>query len=208
MRTAEGVNAFSAGIVERLQYFIEQFENLVYVPVLEAFVEMCNDHLSPDDINRILSEADGKAYEGDILEVYNATCSIDVLSSTKLAVRRAAAQLLPMLLQLVQAQPVQDSLVAQSRKFDYAELLDEALELGGWNINSLIVEMTEEDQKRSQQNPAAIKAMSDMQKMQMQQQNDLQKIEQTGIARAGVAVIKHSLAASDKAEAAGGILGQ
>src|SRR5260221_504691 len=82
LRTAQGVNAFQSDITNRLQYFIDIFSNLVFIPVLNAFIEMCNEHLKPSQINEILADEDGKAYEGDIMEVYNATTSVDVLTTT------------------------------------------------------------------------------------------------------------------------------
>jgi hypothetical protein len=133
LRTAEGVQAFSTSVVEKLQYFIEIFTELVFVPVLEAFLELCADYLTPKQINEILSERDGKEYSGDILDVYNASCDIKVLASSKLAAKKAAIQLIPMLVQMLQSDAVQDSLVIQGKKFNYAELLEETVKLMGWD---------------------------------------------------------------------------
>jgi hypothetical protein len=109
-RTAEGISAFTGDVVQRLQYFLEIFINLVFVPTLEAFIEMCDEHLTPEQIQQILSEDQGKSYEGDILDVYNAHTKIDIVAGTKLTSKIAAAQLAPLIIQLVSSQPVQDSL--------------------------------------------------------------------------------------------------
>jgi hypothetical protein len=194
LRTAEGVQAFSASIEGKLQYFIEIFSDLVYVPVLEAFIEMCNEHLEPDDINMILSEEDGKEYQGDIMDIYNCTCNVEVLSSTKLANRKSIAQLVPLLLQMVSAQPVQDSLSQQGKKFNYAELISEAVDLAGWDVDQLIVDMSPEDMQRMQMmNQAMVRAQSDQAKMQQKHANDLEDIQAQGEAKAGVQVIRSLL---------------
>ena len=194
LRTAQGVNAFQSDITNRLQYFIEIFSNLVFIPVLEEFVELCNNHLKPSQVNAILTDVQGKAYQGDVMDVYNAQTHIDVLSTTKLAARKASAQLIPMLIQMLSAAPVQDSLTQQNKKFNYAELVTEALDLAGWDAEELIQDMTPEDQQRAQQmNPAAAKAQGDAQKQQLTDQGKLKQIEAKGTADAGVDVVKHLL---------------
>lgn len=196
LRTAEGVQSITGDVTQRLQYFLEIFSEMVFVPVLESFVELCNDYLTPKQINEILSEADGKAYEGDVMEVYNATCSIDVLSGTKLTTRVAAAQLAPMLIQLIQTEAVQDALTAQGKKFDFEEFLDETLELMGWDINSLIVDMTPEDQQRAMaMNEAASRAAAMQQVEAQKHQNDIDTINEKGVVQAGVAVVKQAVKA-------------
>ena len=194
LRTAQGVNAFQADVTSRLQYFIDIFSNLVFVPVLNAFVEMCNDHLKPSDINRILNEEDGKDYDGDVMEVYNASTSLNVLATTQLAARKATAQLIPQLIQLVSAAPVQDSLTQQGKKFNYEEMVEEALDLAGWDADSLIVDMTADDLQRAQQmNPAAAKAAGDAQTQQLENQGKLQQIQEQATGKAGVEIVKHIL---------------
>lgn len=208
LRTAEGVNAFNQGIVDKLQYFIEIFSDLVFVPALEAFLEMCKRKLQPKDIQAILSEEDGKAYQGSILDVYNGKCNIQVLSSTKLAARRAAANLVPMLLQFVGMPAVQDSLAAQGKKFNYTEFLEEAVDLAGWDINSLVVTATPEDLQRTMMmQPGAQKAQADTAKVQQETAGQIQvvqaKAEADGLAKAGVLAIKHAFeeSATDKTQA-------
>jgi hypothetical protein len=191
LRTASGIQSYQGNTVERLQYLLEIFCDMVFVPVLEAFLEMCADHLTKEQMQQILTESEGKAYEGDILEVYNATCNVEVLAGTKLASKQAAAQLVPMLAQLVGQEPFQTSLAAQGNKFDYQELLDEALELSGWDIDSLIVPMTPEDQQRAQQNNAAlIKAQTAAQQEQQKHANDMDLVNEKGTVQAGTAIIR------------------
>jgi hypothetical protein len=204
LRTASGIQSYQGNVVERLQYLLEIFCDMVFVPTLEAFLEMCADHLTKEQIQQILTETDGKTYEGNVLDVYNATCDVEVLAGTKLASKQAAAQLIPMIIQLVTQAPVQDSLSVQGKKFDYAELLDESLELSGWDLNSLIVDMTPEDQQRLQQQNAAIqKAQSDAQVEQLKHQNDLSLVNEKGTVQAGVSIIRQlAKSHADEASAA------
>ena len=192
LRTAQGIQSYTGNVVERLQYFLEIFCDMIFVPVLEAFIEMCNDHMTPKQINAILTEVEGKEYAGNILDVYNATCGVTVAAGTQLAAKQAAAQLIPMIISLVTMQPVQNSLQIQNKKFDYAELLDEALELAGWDLDSLIVDMTPEDQKRAQEmNAAVAKGMADAQLQAQKHQDDLENIDAKGTVQAGVAIVKN-----------------
>src|SRR6185503_5481154 len=75
LRTAQGVQAFNEGVVDKLQNFIEKFSERVFIPALEAFLDIIHNNLQPADINKILTELEGKAYQGDsILDVYNTRC--------------------------------------------------------------------------------------------------------------------------------------
>lgn len=202
LRTAEGVNSFNQGVVDKLQYFIEIFSEMVFIPVLEAFLDVCRDNLQPADIQKILSDADGKAYEGDVLEVYNADCEIQVLSSTKLAARRAAANLVPLLLQFVQAPAVSAALTAQNKKFDFAEFLSEVVDLSGWDVNSLIVDASPQEVQQSMMMlPGAQKAQMDAQVAATAQKNALEQIDAQGIMKAGVKVIDYTLKKGDDLQA-------
>jgi len=200
LRTAQGVQAFNEGVVDKLQNFIEKFSERVFIPALEAFLDIIHNNLQPADINKILTELEGKAYQGDsILDVYNTRCRVQVLASTKIAARKAAAQLAPLIMNLVMAPAVQEALAAQGVKFNFTEFLEQVVDLAGWDVNSLIVKATPEDIQRALQIQAgqAVKAQTDLQKQQQQAQDALQQIEEKGFVQAGVAVVKHGLEASE-----------
>lgn len=205
LRTAEGVNAFTEGATDKLQYFIEIFADNVFIPALESFLDVMHNKLQPADIQHILGEVDGKAYLGDELDIYNAQCTVQILSSTKLAARRATAQLVGLLLQMVTAQPVQDSLTAQGMKFNYAELVEEAIDLAGWDVNSLIVPASPAELQRAMQmaNPQMAVAQAQAAGKQQDQQNALEQIEANGMMRAGVNIISHAVKSSVSQEPGG-----
>jgi hypothetical protein len=193
MRTAAGVNSFSADVTQRLEYFLEIFCDLVFEPVLTAFLEMCCDKLEPAQINEILVEAEGKAWQGDVLDIYNAKAKIDLACAGKLSARVAATNLVPQIITLLSNAAVQQSFNVQGVKFDYANFAEQVLELQDWDAGALIVPMTKEDQQRVlQQNPAAIKAASDQQLAAQVHQNDLEDIDRKAMAQGTIAVIKQA----------------
>ena len=194
MRTGSGVQAFQGDITQRLQYFMEQYIDLVFVPVLEAFLVSIFENLAPDHIQQILSDEDGKAFEGDILDVYNADTKIEIISGVKLTVRQAAAQTAPLLIQLLSNEAVQSSLQVQGVKFDYANFTEEFVELMGWDMDALFVPMTKDDlQRAAQQNPQAVRNAGQQQLEQQKHQNDLDLVDAKGAAQAQVAVVRSHL---------------
>jgi hypothetical protein len=181
LRTGTGVQAFNGDVIQRLQYFCEIFLELVLVPTLEAFLALCKKKLTPEQINQILSEEDGKAYQGNILDIYNADIKVEILAGVKLTTRQAAAQLAPLVLQMVQSDAVHQALLVRGETFDLGEFLKEYLELMGWPVDALVVPATQEDLQRAQQlNPAAIKAQSDQQLEAQKHQNALDLVDAKG----------------------------
>lgn len=194
MRTAEGVQAFSSGVQTRLQYFIDIWADLVFIPVIEHYIELAKTHLTEEHIKSILDDADEQAYEGDILEIYNGTFNIEVSPATKLAAKRAMAQLLPMLMQFFQSEPVQNALMAQNKKVDFVELAEQAMSLTGWPSDDIIVDATpQEVQQYLQTQPGVVAAQQQGANMAQAHQNMLEQIEAKGQANAGVDVVKHIL---------------
>ena len=191
LRTGTGVQALTGDVIQRLQYFLEIFINNIYLPVLEDFLEMCLDNLQPEQINHILTEEEGKAWEGDVLDVYTAQCSVDVLAGANLMAKYAAAQLAPTIIQLVSSAPVQDSLEVQNKKFDYEEFFTEVLELSGWDVNSLIVPMTPQDTQRAAARvQAQAKGVADRQLQAQKHQDMMAEINEKGTVAAGVYMVK------------------
>jgi len=194
MRTGSGVQAFQGDITQRLQYFMEIYLDMVFIPVLKAFLAHAKEHLTPDQINQILGDETGKTFEGDILDVYNADVKIEIISGVKLTTKQAAAQAAPLILQFLQNAAVQDSLQVQARKFDYAGFAEEYLELMGWDIDQLFVAMTDADLKRAQeQNQAMSRANGMMQLQQQKHSDDLDTIDKKSADQASIAVLRSHL---------------
>ena len=194
MRTAEGVQAFASDVIQRLQYFLEIFIDLIYIPVLEMFLELLHDHLTVEQVNEILTAEEGKAYEGDITDVYNAELELDVVAGANMMAKFAAAQLAPMIIQLVSAGPVADQLEVAGKKFDYAEFITETVDMMGWDVENLIVDMTQEDLQRLQQkNVAMQRVQGDLMLQQAKHQDNLAEIDAKASGQAGVATVRSIL---------------
>ncbi len=191
LRTGSGVQALTGDVIQRLQYFLEIFINMIYLPTLEKFMLLCMEHLQPEDINRILTEEEGKEWGGDIVDIYNAQIGIDVLAGADLTARAASAQLAPLIIQLLSAPAVQSSLQVQAMKFDYANWAADMLDAQGFDVDHYFRKMTEDDLKRMQeQNTAYAKGQQDQVTESLKHQNDLENINEKGTVQAGVALVK------------------
>lgn len=194
MRTGSGVQAFQGDITQRLQYFMEMYIDLVFIPVLKAFLEHSKENLTPDQINQILGDEDGKAFESDILDLYNADVKIEIIAGVKLTTKQAAAQAAPLIIQLLQNAAVQDSLQVQAKKFDYATFVEEYMELVGWDIDQLFINMTKEDLARAQaQNQAAIRNQGQLDLQDKKHKDDIDTVDKKSADQASIAVLRSHL---------------
>lgn len=194
MRTAEGVNAFAGDVILRLQYWLEIFIDLVYLPTLEAFLEVMHEHLTPEQVNEILTSEEGKAYEGDITDVYNAETDVDVIAGANMMAKFAAAQLAPMIIQLVSSGPVAQQFETAGKKFDYTEFISETLDMMGWDLENLITDMNPADLQRvKEQNAALQRVQGDMALQQGKHQDNLSEIDAKASGQAGVAAVRQIL---------------
>lgn len=193
LRTGTGVNTLQGDVIQRLQYFLEIFIGQIYLPVLEEFLELCFDHLQPEQIHHILDDEGEKAWEGDVIDIYNAQIDVDVLGGANLMAKYAAAQLAPTIMQLVSSAPVQDSLQIQNKKFNYSEFAQEVVELLGWDPGPLFADMTPEDQQRAMARvQAQAKGLADQRLQAQKHQDDMENINEKGTVAAGVAVVKQA----------------
>jgi len=191
LRTGSGVQTFQGDINERVQYFMEQFFNLIFIDVLKSFLIHICENLQQDEIDEILSDENAKAFSGDHLDIYNADVKIDIIAGIKLAVKQAAAQMAPIILQAMQNTAIQQSLQIQGKKFDYATFTKEWFELMGWDTQQFFVDMTPDDlQRMQQQNQAMQAAQGKLLQIQNQHAADLDSIDQKAAAQGQLAVLK------------------
>jgi hypothetical protein len=178
-RTATGINALSAGAGTRIQYFIENLADQVYVPVLRAFTEMNRTRLMPSQIQRVLSEELAIQYEGDALDILNGRFEFEILAAGKLQARSSMAQSLPLLFQFITNEPVIAALAEQGRKVNFAELVNMVFDVSGWpNKTDVIVAMTpQEQQRRLMNNPAVAAQALAAQKSEQKSREAEQKLE-------------------------------
>lgn len=208
MRTAEGVQAFTSGVQVRLQYFIENFASLVYIPAIRSFIQLAKDNLSEEQANKVIHSQSGAQYSGsDILDLYNGVYSVDVLSSTKLAQRRSMAQMVPLMMQMLGQPAVQQSMVGQGKKLDYVAFIEEVGDITGWPLEDLIVAATPQEQQQTMiaMNPQLGKAMADNQREDVKHKNAIEQIKEKGEVQASNLTLKHVMdEASQAKELTGG----
>jgi len=202
-RTATGVNSLSSGTGTRLQAIVEQFSTQVFEPMLENFHKMNALYLRPDQINRILTKELGIAYQGDTLNLINGQYDFDMLAGSRLQAKNAMKQSLPLLYQFLLTEPVLDSLKANGKKVNVAELVKMTFDVSGWpNMNDIIVDMTPEDQQQAQANsPAAIQQAQLGHTAQLESiktQGKAQLLTQDNEDRTGREVIRELLRNGDK----------
>jgi hypothetical protein len=145
-------------------------------------------------VNEILTAEEGKAYEGDISDIYNAEVKLDVVAGANMMAKFAAAQLAPMIIQLVSAGPVADQLEVAGKKFAYDEFLTETVDMMGWDVENLVVDMTPADLQRLQQKNASLqKVQGDLMLQQAKHQDNLSEIDAKASGQAGVATVRQLL---------------
>jgi hypothetical protein len=178
-RTATGINALSAGAGTRIQYFIENLADQVYVPILRAFTEMNRTRLMPSQVQRILNEELALQYEGSALDILNGRFEFEILAAGKLQARSSMAQSLPLLFQFITNEPVIAALAEQGRKVNFGELVNMVFDVSGWpNKTDVIVAMTpQEQQRRLMNNPAVAAQALAAQKSEQKSREAEQKLE-------------------------------
>lgn len=194
MRTGSGVQSFQGADTEASQYFLETFTDLVLTPILQSQLEHICEYLTPAQIQQILSDEDGKAYGGDVLDIYNADVKIEITTGAKLAARAAASQMMPLIIQIVANQAVQQSLQISGKKFRFDTLFEESLELAGLDEWNLIDDMNADDMQRMQmQNQAAVTNQGKLTQIAAQHKADLDSIDAKAATQAGIAVVKGNI---------------
>jgi len=109
----------------------------------------------------------------------------------KLAVKQAASQMAPIILQAMQNTAIQQALQVQGKKFDFAAFTKEWFELMGWDSGQFFVDMTPDDlQRMQQQNQAMQAAQGKLLQIQNQHAADLDSIDQKAAAQGQLAVLK------------------
>jgi hypothetical protein len=205
-RTATGVNSLASGSGTRLQAIVEQFAYQVFVPFLKAMHKMNGMYLDPSDIDHILTNELGIAYQGDTLDLINAQVDFDMIAGARMQAKASMKQAVPLLYQFLLTEPVMQSLQDEGKKVNVAELVKMTFDVSGWpNMNSVIVPMTQKDQQRLQQQqqaPAQQEQASQQHEAAMEgikTQNKGQLLDRQSIDKAGELFFKHVFEHDDQA---------
>jgi hypothetical protein len=219
-RTAAGANYMATGAGSRAEDFVEKLCNQVFVPFLYAMADLDKRLMPLKTMRYILSDeldheflkgysAEGKAQKNDIIDLYNARLKFSISAGAKMLARRNMAQSLPIMLQFLSASPIVQSLAIEKKKVDAQELVRMMFEVSDWkNYQSVVIPMTEEDEKRWQamQPGAAQQAKFQGQAALQAQQNEAaaQRDNDNNIARAAREVLRQGIEQSATPMAVGG----
>ena len=199
-RSAVGAAALSSASQLPVTDFVEKLANQVFIPFLYHAHEMNRAMLPAKALKQILNDELGSAYftdGGDVLDLMNARVKFTVTAAAKMQAKKAFAQLLPFVVQLLTSKETTAQLAIQGKKIDIEALLAKVFAVADWkDQDSLIVDMSEDDKKRfAEQSQGAAMAKMQVQAALLQQkfQNDQKLIDQQDINRAGRDAFKAGL---------------
>lgn len=194
-RTAAGINLIGSASQNAISAYLDRLAGSVFVPFLNAVMDL--DRLMPQKVwTRILDEVHDKD-DPEFEDLVNADVKFSVKAGSKLRERLAMAQAWPLIAQNLLQQPVINLLGVQKKKINAARLEKMAFIMAGWpNFDSIVEDMTPEDNQRWQMMQPGAAAM-----MKMKSQQDLQnlkdankqkQIDQQGEIRFAADALKHS----------------
>lgn len=200
MRTGAGVQLLSSGEMTKMQDLVDQVCELVYVPMLEFFVEH-NRRLKPSQLRMMLTDELGQAFTGDPLDIINGAYKVSISAGAKLAARQALNSSLGYIQSVLQQPGLTDQLAVQGMKFNYAALVDAVFESTGFPYREqIVIPMTDEDKQRlaqqQGQDAAAQKLQSDLAKIAAQRDSKIaineNQSENRALLRTQEAMLEHS----------------
>lgn len=199
-RSAAGANILAAGANNKSADFVEKLANQVIIPFLYAAHELNRALLPAETLKDILNNELESAYlseGGDVIELLNARVKFNILAGAKTQAKRAMAQALPIMIQILTSENTTQHLAIQGLKVDYSEVMKMMFEVSEWhNRNDVIVPMSPQDEQRWQSTtPAAAQQVKGQQEAAMNQQKFQQKAQlndDQNIARAANQVLRQA----------------
>lgn len=212
MRTAAGASAVSGASSARIQGFVDVVANQVFIPVLNAFLQMSRRLMDLEQIRKLIGpqlfQALEVSHQGDyLLDMCNAyDLQVSILASTNLAARDKMASSLPILSEMFMQPAFNQALQQSNLKVNWLEMGRRMEQVSGWNTpQSIFIPMTvQEKQAIASSNPEVLKAQSTKARLDQMHQNKmelsaqehqqkLQQIQNKGLAEAGEQVLVRSL---------------
>jgi hypothetical protein len=212
MRSSAGAQAVAGAASARIQGFADNTIEQVFVPVLNAIIEMNRQRLDPELIRKLIGQQLWQALElehqGDYL-VDMCNCydlQVSVLASSNLAARAKMAASLPIELEMMSQPAFVQGLADAGFKVNWLELARRMEQTTGWqSAEDLFIPLTPQDKAaKAQQNPEVLKAQATQARLaQMHQQKTqlsaqesqqrMQEAQNAGLVKAGEQVLVKSL---------------
>jgi hypothetical protein len=190
VRTAAGVGLLASGAQTGVAYLLDNIANQVFIPFLNELINL--NRLMPEKVwRRILNSEplvpaskpgepstpyQKPQEDPEFDDLVNAELKFRISAGSKMKQKLAMAQSLPIIMQTLLQDVVTKDLAIQGKKIDFVKLMKMWFIVSGWpNEDSIIVDMTPEDQQRLQaQSPIAqIQAKGQLQRQQQDHQAEL-----------------------------------
>ena len=193
-RTATGAGGIISANAGRIQGPVGHFVKGILIPVIQLLEWFVKNKLSPKEIRETLDNELGDAFDLDMQNFYQSEDRFECLAGARLAAKKAMAQALPMLMQVLENPQIIQAMTAMGYTVDVRELLAMYMEVTEWrNSRELIRPMTPQErqnfmqasqaQAKGQQQIAAIGARHQAKSAEIDQQNEA-KLAQSLVGKA------------------------
>jgi hypothetical protein len=150
-RTATGAGGIIAANATKIQGPVGHFVRGIFLPFIEMLDEMNKERLPVSYIRRVLGQEMGDDFQLDVADYFNSEDKFEVLAGAHLAAKKAMAQILPMMIQMLESPQLMPQLNKMGWTIDAKELLAMVYEMSEWkNQRDVIRPMTPQEQQAYQ----------------------------------------------------------
>ncbi len=151
-RTATGAGGIQGALAQKIDGPVGHFVKGVFLPFLHLLEAMDKERLPLAEIQEIIGKELGEAFTFDEDDFLNSEEKFEVLAGAHLAAKKAMAQILPVLIQILENPQVIPQLNQMGYMVDVKELLEMVYEMTEWkNAREVIRPMNQQEFERFQQ---------------------------------------------------------
>jgi hypothetical protein len=163
-RTATGAGGIIQANAGKIQGPVGRFVRGIFLPFIYALDDMVKEFMPIAEIREILGKELGDAFELDEEDFLNSADKFEVLAGAKLAAKKAMAQALPLMIQVIENPALVQQINAMGYAVDAKLLFDMFMEMSEWkDSRELIRPMTPPEAAAfKQNNPGLQKVQGDM----------------------------------------------
>ena len=185
VRTATGAGGVAAASAGRIEGPVGRFVNNVLIPFLYIMDDMVNERMPLAELRALIADDLGDDFEFDTDDYLNSKLKFEVLAGARLAAKKAMAQSLPLMVQILENPELTRQLNQTGWVIDVREIFEMFMEMSEWKNNrSLIRKMNAQEQQMYQQfNSAMQKNQQELQKINAKHAAKKDEIDQSAEAR-------------------------
>lgn len=148
-RTATGAGGIIAANANKIQGPVGRFVRGVLIPFLSLLDDMVKQQLPVDEIRQILGDELGASYMLDMDDFFNSNHKFECLAGVHLAAKKAMAQSLPLMIQILENPHLVQQLNAMGYMVDVKQIFEMFEEMSEWkNSRELIRLMTPQEKQQ------------------------------------------------------------